>query len=103
MRAFDIAGNGENAADWEIEPQLSDPADDYNEHHHFAPPLSARITTRGLKLGMGEPGWARKAKFYELFSVRLLTLHTLLSNKVLRLIVVIRFLFFLESCRFPIK
>ncbi|KAI5847217.1 Mysoin-binding motif of peroxisomes-domain-containing protein [Morchella snyderi] len=63
-----LEGNGENAADWEIEPQLSDLADDYNEHHHFAPPLSARITTRGLKLGMGESGWARKAKFYELFS-----------------------------------
>lgn len=63
------AGNGENEADWTVEPQLPDPSDEYQR---FAPPLSsvkARITVEGLKLNTGDPGWARKAKFYELFSV----------------------------------
>lgn len=65
-----IAGNGENEADWEVEPQLTELSDEYQP---FAPPLSpvkVRTGARGLNpLSMGEAGWARRAKFYELFSV----------------------------------
>ncbi|CUS09056.1 unnamed protein product [Tuber aestivum] len=65
-----LEGNGENEASWGIE--LSSPQVARESQPIFAPPLTSvtgRFRKKGLKpLKLSDPGWSRKAKFYELFS-----------------------------------
>ncbi|KAG0638656.1 Mysoin-binding motif of peroxisomes-domain-containing protein [Tuber brumale] len=65
-----LEGNGESEASWGIE--LSSPEPAKESQPIFAPPLTSitgRFRKRGLKpLKLSDPGWSRKAKFYELFS-----------------------------------
>jgi len=69
-----IIGNGQNEADWGIEPVV-DSADESDAAPCFAPSTTAKMKSRvdykGLRpLRMSQYGTGRHARFFELFSVR---------------------------------